>query len=31
MTLAGVPFPEKIKDLLGTMKADHDPDSKKTE
>jgi phage-related holin len=31
MTLAGVPFPKRIKDLLGHIKAENDPDSEKAE
>ena len=27
MTYAGVPFPKRIKDLLGHIKAENDPDS----
>jgi len=31
MTLAGVPFPQRIKDLLGYIKEDNDSESDKTE
>ena len=31
MTLAGVPFPQRIKDLLGHIKEDNDSDSDTTE
>lgn len=31
MTLAGVPFPQRVKDLLGKIKKDNDSDSEKIE
>ena len=31
MTLAGVPFPKKVKDLLGKIKKDNDSDSEQIE
>ena len=31
LTLAGVPFPQRIKELLGQIKDDNDSDTKKTE